>query len=247
MAHWTRHIILGILALVPVFLYAQAQDSVRVIDTQAGDKTEVARRKDGTRIYGDTALYQGMSLKLDIGNTILELATSKGKIVSTEVAMNWRLKNRFFPTLELGYAHAEGGAEGGHHIGQGGFGRVGLDISPLKKHPERENILLVGLRLGTALQRYDLTGVNQHIGDYWGSTDETWDYRGVFGADVWGEVVAGCQVQVWEGLQMGWYLRLKILFTRTQKDGGPMPYHIPGFGYRDDTQWGVNYYIGYRF
>ena len=47
-------------------------------------------------------IYNGMSLKVDLFNSVLEPARSKGTIQSYEIAMNWRLKQRFFPTLELG-------------------------------------------------------------------------------------------------------------------------------------------------
>lgn len=175
---------------------------------------------------------------------------SKAKIQSYEIAMNWQVISRLFPTLELGYSQADSHAEGGKHHGIGGFGRVGLDINPLKKHPESLNMLLVGLRVGTGLQQFTLSDVAQHADPYWYGTNNKWQqytYPATFRADAWGEVVAGCQVHVWEGLQMGWYVRLKILFTRTNKEGGPLPYYIPGFGYRDDTNWGMNYYIGYKF
>ncbi len=204
----------------------------------------IERKKDGTRIYGDSALYQGMSLKVDIGNTLLELGLSKTKIQSYEMAMNWRIKQRFFPTLELGYARGEGATDGADYTGQGGFARMGLDFNGLKKHPESPNALLVGVRIGTAVQQYDLTGVTLNS-TYWG--EQKADYLKQIGADCWGEVVAGCQVQVWEGLQMGWYVRFKVLFTRTAKDNHILPYYLPGYGYRQDTNWGVNYYIGYWF
>jgi len=206
---------------------------------------QYARLKDGTRIYSDTVIYQGMNLKLDLANTILEAATSKGKILSFEMAWNIRLKQRFYPTLEGGYVKMETSAEGGLHTGEGGFFRVGLDINGLKKHPERLNALLVGIRVGTGLQNYDLTGVAMNS-PYWNG-EKKMDFMNQFRADCWGEVVAGCQVQVWEGLQMGWFVRLKILFTRKVSDDGVMPYYIPGFGYRDETNWGFNYYIGYKF
>ncbi len=204
----------------------------------------IERKKDGTRIYGDSALYQGMSLKVDIGNTLLELGLSKTKIQSYEMAMNWRIKQRFFPTLELGYARGEGATDGADYTGQGGFARMGLDFNGLKKHPESPNALLVGVRIGTAVQQYDLTSVTLNS-TYWG--EQKADYLKQIGADCWGEVVAGCQVQVWEGLQMGWYVRFKVLFTRTAKDNHILPYYLPGYGYRQDTNWGVNYYIGYWF
>ena len=60
-------------------------------------------------------IYNGMSLKVDLFNSVLEPARSKGAIQNYEIAMNWRLKQRFFPTLELGYAQAETAADGGKH------------------------------------------------------------------------------------------------------------------------------------
>lgn len=203
------------------------------------------RLKDGTRIYSDSVIYQGMNLKLDIATTIIEAASSKGSVLSFEAAWNIRLKQRYYPTLEGGYVNARASANGGIQEGEGGFFRVGLDINGLKKHPERLNAAMVGIRIGTGLLSYDLLGVENN-NSYW-AAGKRMDFLNQFRADCWGEVVAGCQVQVWEGFQMGWYVRFKILFTRTAKDGEVMPYYIPGFGYRDETNWGVNYYIGYKF
>ncbi len=219
------------------------QDTVE--ENGTGLSGKYARLKDGTRIYSDTVIYQGMNIKLDLANTILEAATSKGKILSFEAAWNIRLKQRFYPTLEGGYVKADAYAGGGEQKGEGGFFRVGMDINGLKKHPERLNALLVGIRVGTGMQNYDLTGVTVNS-PYWNG-EQKLDFYNQFRADCWGEVVAGCQVQVWEGLQMGWFVRLKILFTRKASDEEVMPYYIPGFGYRDDTNWGFNYYIGYKF
>lgn len=245
-----RKFILLMAVLFSVTLYAQEADSTEVssaVDTTAVKKKEkppVLRNKDGTRIYPNDAIYQGMNLKLDIATPIIEAAVSKGKIMSFEVVTNVRLKQRYYPTLEAGYAKFESYADGGDHKGEGGFFRVGLDINGLKKHPERLNALLVGVRVGTSMQGYDLTNVLIND-DYWGTARK--DFFSQFRADCWGEVVAGCQVQVWEGFQMGWAVRLKILFTRTASDENVMPYYIPGFGYRDDTNWGVNYYLGWKF
>lgn len=218
--------------LAPVFLYART------------DNTHM--HNDSVRAEHDS-IYQGMSIKLDLLNSILEPARSKGAIQNYEIAMNWRLIHRLFPTLELGYAQARTEAEGGQHNGKGGFARIGLDLSPLKKHPEYQDLLMVGLRVGTALQTYDLTGVQMNQGYWAGTIPATCDFINQFRCDAWGEVLTGCQVQVYKGLQMGWFIRMKILMTRKSKANGPLPYYIPGFGYRDDTNWGLNYYIGYKF
>ena len=188
-------------------------------------------------------LYQGVNVKLDIAMPIIEAARSAGKIQDYEMAINVRLKNRFYPTLELGYALAECGADGAQHKGHGGFARLGMDLAIVKKGAT-ENNLLVGLRVGGAYQNYDLTNVHLQT-DYWQSTPIDFYDQNRF--DCWGELVAGCQVYLWKGLHMGWYGRVKLLFTRNVAENQVLPYYVPGLGFRNDFNWGFNYYIGYRF
>ena len=188
-------------------------------------------------------LYQGVNVKLDIAMPIIEAARSAGKIQDYEMAINVRLKNRFYPTLELGYALAECGADGAQHKGQGGFARLGVDLAIIKKG-ETENNMLVGLRFGGAYQNYDLTNVQLQT-DYWQSNSIDFYNQNRF--DCWGEVVVGCQVYLWKGLHMGWYGRVKLLFTRNVSEEQVLPYYVPGLGFRNDLNWGFNYYIGYRF
>ena len=195
------------------------------------------------KVYADTAIYQGMSIKLDIAMPILELARSAGKVQDYEMALNVRLAKRFYPTLELGYAIADVTADGGQYSGQGGFMRLGMDLSALKKGVG-ENSLMVGLRFAGAYQGFQITDVPVY-GDYWQMPNTNYYNQHKF--DCWGEIVAGCQVQIWKGFQMGWYIRMKLLFTRTDKQGDALPAYLPGFGYRNDTNWGINYFLGYKF
>jgi hypothetical protein len=72
--------------------------------------------------------------------------------------------------------------------------------------------------------------------------------------DCWGEIIAGCQVEIAKvqktAFYMGWMGRFKVLFTR-DKEGltadQMKPIYIPGFGNRDNIGWGLNYYLGWRF
>ena len=187
------------------------------------------------------SIYGGMIVKLDLGATALTLATSSAQLQHYELAMNWRVIQRLYPTLELGYAggtRVQGDTL--HYRGHGGFARVGLDINPLKKHPESPHALLVGVRLGTAVQQ-----LNQDNDQLAVPTVHT------VKADCWGEIVAGCQVNIYKGLYMGWMGRLKCLFTRYNAsdpiESLAIPIYIPGFGNRNNIGWGFDYHIGYRF
>lgn len=214
------------------------------------------------------SVYQGMTLKLDLGATALALIQTRAQLQHYEIGMNWRLINRLYPTFEAGYAgslsptaaNPERGelmqGDSLHYRAQGGFFRVGLDINPLKKSAAKyPHALLVGVRLGTAVQDYSQTlertpnAITTESG-ITSSADYLANVRGVR-ADCWGEIVAGCQVDIYRGLTMGWMARMRFLFTRAQSaDTQAMlaiPVYIPGFGKRDNMVWGLSYYIGYRF
>ena len=204
-------------------------------------------------------------VKLDIASPIIMPAVNKWKIQHYELGVNVRLKDRFYPTLELGYSG--GTATQGDSIGysgQGGFFRVGCDINPLKKHPGSPHALLVGVRLGTAVQNLTQTLERSTTGSVASTVtvSETLTHmqaQGIKG-DCWGEIVIGCQVEIAKvnntAFYMGWMGRLKCLFTRyaapplsVQENGSAkmIPIYIPGFGTRDNIGWGVNYYLGWKF
>ena len=131
-----------ILLLLPLTLFSYAR---------GGEKKQ---KSDSVSV----SIYQGVNVKLDLAMPIIEAARSAGKIQDYEVAINVRLKNRFYPTLELGYALAECGADGAQYKGQGGFARLGMDLAIVKKGRTESN-MLVGVRFGGAYQNYDLTNV----------------------------------------------------------------------------------------
>ena len=182
--------------------------------------------------FGQTndSIYNATQIKLDIASPVVIAGTHQWQMQHYEIAANVQLARRFFPTLELGYSG--GKTHRGDSIrynAHGGFFRVGCDINPLKKHKDSPHALLVGLRLGTAVQTKGYT-------------------------DCWGEIVAGCQVEIAKvqktAFYMGWMGRFKVLFTR-DKEGltadQMKPIYIPGFGNRDNIGWGLNYYLGWRF
>lgn len=195
------------------------------------------------REYGDSALYQGLNIKLDVGQTVYTLARSHADRQQYEVAVNANLRNKYYPTVELGYGLSHDVAGGGTYNGQGAFTRIGIDINPLRKGQSRDYALLAGLRFGLALQDFSLTGVTLHD-DYWSAGGVIRDYPPTFRADAWGEAVAGLQIKVAGPITMGWFARIHFLFTG--RVGDHQPYYIPGFGCVDAGNFTFNYYVGFR-
>ena len=204
-----------------------------------------------TAAWANDSIYNGTRIKLDIASPIITPAINQWKMQQYEIAANVQLIQRLFPTLELGYAGGQ--TQRGDSIaytGHGGFFRVGLDINPLKKHKDSPHALLVGIRIGSAFQGFEhkMPEINAVLKSTM--------------ADAWGEIVLGCQVEIAKGKEprangqqpmafyMGWMGRFKILFTRQSEytpTADQYAIYIPGFGPRDNTGWGVNYYLGWKF
>ena len=88
------------------------------------------------------SIYNGTQIKLDIASPIVIAGVNNWHMQHYEIAANVRLAQRYYPTVELGYAG--GSTTKGDSItyrGNGGFIRVGADINPLKKHPESPHAL----------------------------------------------------------------------------------------------------------
>lgn len=241
---------IAIIGLMVVLSMTQA-----LAQAEATDSTAVAKKPK-------KAVYQSTTLRIDLLNPILDLARSDWHTYSVETAVSVRLLNRLFPTVELGHAGRFQQVKDEAvpvYRGQGEFVKLGLDINPLKKHPESRSYLLIGVRAGTSWQKMPFRlSDDEQQGE---STPEvrmglaTRDpqaytpdrVNGTWIADAWGEVLAGVQVNIVKGFNMGWAVRMKFLFTTNSHDELNTPYYIPGFGYRDTSNWGFNYYLGYTF
>lgn len=194
--------------------------------------------------YADSAIFQGVHVKLDLGNSVYQLAKTRGKTQQYEALVSVNLLKWIYPTIELGYGMSEDQASGGAYKGAGGFTRLGLDINPLKQNRNNDYALLVGLRLGVAAQGYSLSNVTLN-GDYWTPGGSFLNTGTMARGDCWGEVCASAQVKVAGPFFMGWAVRMHFLFT---KKGNPFtPYYIPGYGNPESSPFTFNYYVGLRF
>ena len=227
---------------------AVADDAVAEVTTdKAAEKKaeKKAGKKAGAGIYDEKAVFQGVFLKLDLFTPAYEAIRTKGKMQDYEISASVRLKNHFYPTLEAGASFGTLVTDSATHKGKGGFMRIGIDFNGMRKNAGGPHAFLVGLRVGTAYQNFGLYGLSETSLDRAenGGADRVGNKRW----DAWMEVTAGCHVNIAGGFYMGWQFRFKLLLTYKRKEGEALPYYIPGFGDFSDTNWGANYYIGWRF
>lgn len=200
-------------------------------------------------------LYNGMSVGLDlwgIGSKVLG-----GDFLSTEIAVDVNLKNRFFTIAELGYGKTDTWSDKGIHYNSGApYFRIGMDYNALykKKHG---NMLLVGLRYGVTSFKYDVEALgiddpiyggivgNPNLEDgIWGGS-LPYNHQGMKGSMQWAEFCVGIRAHVWKELYMGWSLRFKFKMSASTGEYGD-PWYVPGFGKYGSSSMGVTYTITYK-
>lgn len=200
-------------------------------------------------------LYNGISIGVDLWG--LGSQVFGGDFLSTEIAVDVNLKNRFFPIAEIGYGSTDTWSDKGiHYKSNAPYFRIGMDYNALfnKQHG---HMLLVGLRYGASSFKYDVEALAIDDPIYGGMVgnpnleDEIWggslpyNHKGMKGSMQWAEFCVGIRAHVWKELYMGWALRFKFKLSASSDKYGD-PWYVPGFGKYGSNTLGVSYTITYK-
>ena len=193
-------------------------------------------------------LWNGFRVELDIALPIFS-AIGLSESYTTEGAVQFNLKHKYFPVVELGVSGIKNkvSANDATFNTDGIFGRIGVDMNLLKRKPGNrfsDNLFLVGGRIATSSFSYDLMNVTI-TDDYW-STTEVRNYPNTRATKWWFEAVVGMRVEVVQNIFLGWNVRMKSLLG-TDTEGKIYPYFVPGYGRWQPSNWAFNYTIGYKF
>ncbi|VBB48354.1 conserved exported hypothetical protein [uncultured Paludibacter sp.] len=204
-------------------------------------------KKDTTKVT--VPLYQGFTVELDVV-PFVETAFNNGEIYGTQGNLQFNLKNKFFPVIEIGYSSANKTLQNEsktNFSGKGMYEKIGIDFNLLKQNPGGKiynNYFLAGLRFG--MTKFDYSINNLYIEDnYWGGS-ENLNLNLTSPTKFWYELVGGIRVDIYKGITMGWNVRNKHLMKSTA-NGNVAPWYIPGYGKNTTSLWGFSYIIGYRF
>lgn len=201
-------------------------------------------------------LFNGISVGMDLWGIAGNLFGSD--FVSSEISVDANLKNRYFPTVEVGYGGTDTWNEFGiHYKSKAPFFRIGADYNTMynKKHG---NLLLVGLRYAASSFKYDVMTPAMDDPIYGGEygnpnlEDVVWDdakpgfnHKGMKGSMQWLEFCVGIRARIWKELHMGWSVRYKFKLSASTATHGD-PWYVPGFGEYNDKTLGITYSIIYK-
>ncbi len=200
---------------------------------------QYGRKKLPEKVIPDTtAFLNGFAVSADLlGPAMLAL----GDYGSMEAALRVNLKDRWFPTIEIGLGKADNvdAATQTSYKTKAPFFRIGGDYNLMKdKHDIYR--LFGGIRYAFTSYKFDIGNP--------GLTDPVWGDHVPFEAHNvkanyhWLEVCFGVDASIWGPLHLGWSVRYK---NRLFHDDGELgkSWYVPGFGKSGKTAFGGTFNI----
>lgn len=206
-----------------------------------------AQKKDMEQLKADykaSPFYQGSSIGVEIagiGGYLLG-----GDIMSSEILLQSNLKNRFLPTLEIGYGKTDvvNDANDMHYKTSAPYFRIGMDYNVFYLKPYLPGYLYVGLRYGMSSFTYDVSGPDMTDPNY-GGTTVPFSYSGMKSKASWLEGVVGIKVRIYKRFHMGWAVRYKMRMSIDNHENS-VPWYVPGFGKNASSSFNLTYNLIYN-
>lgn len=203
-------------------------------------------------------LFNGLYVSADLYGLGSRLLGSD--FISSQVEVGVNLKNRYMPTVEIGYAKTDTWNENGiHYKTAAPYFRVGVDYNIRFKKLDYEDWLFLGVRYGYTSFKYDVgnapivdptfgTSIDNPnlIDPIWGGSSINFHQNGIQGSMSWYEFVGGIRTQIWKNFFMACTLRLRYRLKSKLADNA-QPWYVPGYGKFDSSANGLTYTLTYKF
>lgn len=220
-------VLLSSLLLCPADMYGQKKDKETL-------KAE----------YKQSPLYQGSSVGVEVAGAVGSLLG--GDVFSSEVLLQTNLKNRFLPTLEIGYGQTDvtNDANDMHYKTSAPYFRIGMDYNVFYLKPYLPGYLYVGLRYAMSSFSYDVSGPDMKDPNY-GDITIPFSYTGIKSNAQWAELVIGIKVKIYKNFCMGWAVRYKKKMSINGSENAA-PWYVPGYGTYGESSFNLNYNLIYN-
>ncbi len=179
-------------------------------------------------------LFRGVQVSYDLMGTIMRAVSDYGQY---EAAVRVNLKDRFFPTAELGYGSSEHNPEGSsviHASTNAPYFRIGCDLNVAKKKHDDYRVF-IGLRYG--FTAFTFKADAEYTDPVWGNTvnyrieESGCNYH-------WGEFLFGVDAKICGPLRLGWTVRYRMPLSTNEGQAGQI-WYVPGFGKRGNKIGGT--------
>lgn len=160
-----------------------------------------------------------------------------------EVSLGGDIGKKFSLNGEAGILTTNFDEETYHYESGGTYFRFGFQYNILKRKPNDDNSIFLGLLYGLSLYEHKADQITINDG-YWGSGSGSIPLTKLTGN--WAEFKGGMRVEVFRNWYLGWSIRLRI-YLFGQEDPVMTPYIIPGFGKADKTLTiGMSYSVFFK-
>lgn len=195
--------------------------------------------------YKAAPFYQGSSVGVEVAGLASHLLGSD--ILSSEVILQSNLKNRFFPTIEVGYGKADAIHDTNelHYKTSAPYFRIGMDYNAFYLKPYLPGYLYAGLRYAMTSFTYDISGPDMYDPNYGGVLQVPYVFEGNKSKASWMEAVVGIKVKIYKGFCMGWAVRYRMRMNVTNTENSE-PWYIPGFGKNASSSFNLTYNLIYN-
>lgn len=177
-------------------------------------------------------LFAGIAVSIDLVGPAMKLLDDYGQY---EGAIRINLKNRFFPTAEIGYGVCDYTSDETnlHYKTNAPYFRIGADYNFIKNKVSG-NRVYGGLRLAYTSFKYDIDGPAQED-PVWGGSSP-FQFYGLDSNFTWLEIVFGLEAKIYKSFHIGWTARYRNRLSQKENDRGNS-WYVPGFGKNDTKCW----------
>ncbi len=206
----TRTYLFALLTLISLLMPAVANAESRKEDALESDSIQ---------------LFRGVSVSYDLAGTVMRMVGDYGQY---EGALRFNLRDRYFPTIELGLGDAKHEVDAVTGIEakvRAPYGRIGCDFNVSKNKHDIYRVM-VGARYALTSFKTEAYG-NVSVPAWRGTVDYSVETDKCFYH--WAEFLFSVDAQIWGPVRLGWSVRYRAKLGSSDMGNNSL-WYVPGYG-----------------
>ena len=206
----TRTYLFALLTLISLLMPAVANAESRKEDALESDSIQ---------------LFRGVSVSYDLAGTVMRMVGDYGQF---EGALRFNLRDRYFPTIELGLGDAKHEVDAVTGIEakvRAPYGRIGCDFNVSKNKHDIYRVM-VGARYALTSFKTEAYG-NVSVPAWGGTVDYSVETDKCFYH--WAEFLFSVDAQIWGPVRLGWSVRYRAKLGSSDMGNNSL-WYVPGYG-----------------